>query len=87
MGAGLMSYAWVFPSGRLVVWRRYKRTQIAEMADWEPGFPMDGVSISEPDVVAGSPKAGDKIARNPANHADRWLVCAAYFAANFEELP
>jgi hypothetical protein len=66
------------------VWRRYKRTQIAEMADWEPGFPMDSVSISEPDAAAGSPKAGDKIARNPANHDDRWLVSAAYFAANFE---
>lgn len=75
------------PSGRLVVWRCYKRTQIAEMADWEPGFPMDSVSISEPDVAAGSPKAGDKIARNRDNHEDRWLVSAAYFAANFEELP
>jgi hypothetical protein len=24
------------------------------------------------------------IARNPANHEDRWLVAAEYFAANFE---
>jgi hypothetical protein len=64
--------------------KRYRRTQIAEMADWEPGFDMGGVSISAPDAAAGSPKTGDKIARNPANHEDRWLVAAEYFAANFE---
>ena len=64
--------------------KQYRRTQIAEMADWQPGFDMTGVSISEPDHMAGSPKLGDKIARNPANHADKWLVAAAYFAANFE---
>jgi hypothetical protein len=63
--------------------KEYRRTQIAEMADWEPGFPMDGVSIGPVDRAAGSPKVGDKIARNPADHADLWLVAAAYFAANF----
>jgi len=65
-------------------YKRYRRTQIAEMADWHPGFNMEGVSISRPDIEAGSPKEGDKIARNPANHADRWLVAAAYFNSNFE---
>lgn len=65
-------------------YRHYRRTQIAEMADWTPDFDMSGVSISHPDQEAGSPKTGDKIARNPANHADKWLVAAAYFAANFE---
>jgi hypothetical protein len=63
---------------------KYRRTQIAEMADWHPDFDMTDVSVSEPDRKAGSPKAGDKIARNPANHEDRWLVAADYFAANFE---
>ena len=67
-------------------YKKYRRTQIAEMADWEPGFDMTSVSISEPDMNAGSPKSGDKIARNPANHKDKWLVSAAYFAANFEEI-
>lgn len=65
-------------------YRQYRRTQIAEMADWEPGFDMAGVSVSAEDAKAGSPKIGDKIARNPANHNDRWLVAAVYFAANFE---
>jgi hypothetical protein len=65
---------------------KYRRTQIAEMADWAPGFDMTDVSVSEADRKAGSPRTGDKIARNPANHEDRWLVAADYFAANFEAL-
>ena len=64
--------------------KRYKRSQVAEMADWTQEFDMTGVSVSAVDKAAGSPKEGDKIARNPANHEDRWLVAAAYFAANFE---
>ena len=68
------------------VYKQYRRTQIAEMADWAPDFDMDGVSISKPNLEAGSPMMGDKIARNPVNHADRWLVAAEYFAANFEPL-
>lgn len=66
--------------------KKYRRTQIAEMADWRPGFDMSSVSISQPDKDAGSPKQGDKIARNPVNHADKWLVAKAYFEANFELL-
>lgn len=62
----------------------YRRKQIAELADWHPDFDMTGVSISDIDKAAGSPKPGDKIARNPVNHADRWLVADAYFQANFE---
>ena len=65
---------------------RFRRTQIAELARWHPGFDMEGVSVSEEDRIAGSPKQGDMIARNPVNHKDRWLVAAAYFAANFEPL-
>lgn len=68
-------------------YKQYRRTQIAEMADWEPDFDMEGVSISESDRKAGSPKSGDKVARNLANHEDRWLVAADYFDANFEPLP
>lgn len=78
--------AYVLPNGRLVVYRRYRRTQIAEMTDWEPGFDMTGVSISRVDLDAGCPKPGDKIARNPSDHRDKWLVSAVYFAQNFEEL-
>lgn len=68
----------------LTEYKQYRKKQIAELADWEPGFDMSGVSVSEPDKANGSPTLGDKIARNPANHADRWLVAKAYFDANFE---
>ena len=66
--------------------KQYRRSQIAEMADYEPGMDMTGVSVSAVDSEAGSPKMGDKIARNPKNHADKWLVAAAYFTDNFEAL-
>jgi len=67
-------------------YKKYRRTQIAEMIPWTLDLTMEGVSISAPDKAAGSPKAGDMIARNPKNHADRWLVAAQYFADNFEEM-
>jgi hypothetical protein len=65
---------------------RYRRKQIAELRPYEPGENLDGVSISTEDRKAGSPKAGDMIARNPNNHDDQWLVSAAYFAENFEPI-
>jgi hypothetical protein len=68
----------------MTTYTRYRRKQIAELAPWTPGFDMQGVSVSDADRAAGSPKSGDMIARNPKNHADRWLVSAAYFEENFE---
>ncbi len=64
--------------------RKYKRIAVAEMAEWKPDFDMSGVSISEEDIKNGSPKIGDMIARNPKNHADKWLVAKQYFLENFE---
>jgi hypothetical protein len=66
--------------------KQYRRSAVAEMADWYEGFDMAGVSVSDEDKKAGSPKVGDKIARNPKNHNDKWLVAAAYFADNFAPL-
>ena len=67
--------------------KKYRRTQIAEMTPWKPGLiELGEVSVSKPDFEAGSPKLGDMIARNPKNHADKWLVAAQYFADNFEEM-
>ena len=70
---------------KLFDYKKYRRTQIAEMRTYIPGEFLFEVSISKPDLDAGSPKAGDMIARNPKNHADKWLVAAQYFADNFEE--
>ena len=64
----------------------YRRKQIAELRPYEPGEDLAGVSVSAADKKAGSPKAGDMIARNPKNHVDQWLVEAKYFADNFEPL-
>ncbi len=66
--------------------QKYRRSQIAELRPYLPGEETAHVSISAEDLKAASPKLGDMIARNPANHADQWLVAAAYFAANFEAL-
>ncbi len=44
------------------------------------------VSISDVDLVNGSPKEGDMIARNPKNHLDQWLVAEKYFNDNFEAI-
>ena len=64
--------------------KKYKRKQIAELRPWAEGDDIDHVSISEEDMLAGSPKLGDMIARNPKNHDDQWLVAKQYFADNFE---
>ncbi len=67
-------------------YRKYRRTGLAEMTSFVEGMDLSGVSISLEDADAGSPKVGDMIARNPMNNADKWLVAAAYFKANFEEV-
>jgi hypothetical protein len=64
--------------------KRYRRKQIAELRPYVQDENMDGISVSDADAKAGSPKAGDMIARNPENHEDQWLVAAQYFADNFE---
>ena len=67
--------------------KRYRRKQIAELRPYVPGEDLsERVSISASDRDAGSPKAGDMIARNPEDHDDQWLVSKEYFAANFEPI-
>ena len=69
---------------RQLVFRRYRRKQIAELRPYQLGESLDAISISDADRKAGSPKSGDMIARNPKNHDDQWLVAKQYFADNFE---
>jgi hypothetical protein len=64
--------------------KQYRRKQIAELRPYKEGEDITGVSLSEADRQAGSPKAGDMIARNPINHDDQWLVAKQYFLDNFE---
>ena len=65
-------------------YKQYRRTQVAEMRPYQHGDDLNGISISDADHNAGSPKLGDMIARNPKNRADKWLVAAKYFTDNFE---
>jgi len=59
---------------------------MAEAIEWTPDFiGINNVSISPTDLRNGSPKLGDMIARNPANHDDKWLIAADYFTANFKQ--
>jgi hypothetical protein len=67
-------------------YKHYRRKQVAEMRPYQVGDDLNGVSISNIDRNAGSPKPGDMIARNPKNHTDKWLVAAKYFADNFESV-
>lgn len=62
----------------------YRRKQIAELRPYLAGESMAGISITAVDKMAGSPKEGDMIARNPKNPQDQWLVAAQYFQDNFE---
>jgi hypothetical protein len=64
--------------------KQYRRKRNAELRPYVQGENMDGISVSDADAKAGSPKAGDMIARNPENHEDQWLVAAQYFADHFE---
>lgn len=66
--------------------KQYRRSQIAELRPYVDGESMDGISVASVDLLAGSPKIGDMIARNPKNHDDKWLVAAQYFVDNFEEI-
>lgn len=67
--------------------KQYRRKQIAELRPYGEGEKLSiGISVSAEDTLAGSPKAGDMIARNPKNHHDQWLVAAQYFADNFEPI-
>ncbi len=65
-------------------WKQYKRKGLSEMRPYIQGEDVSHVSISSPDKMAGSPKEGDMIARNPKDHGDQWLVAKKYFEDNLE---
>ena len=73
-------------------YKEYIRTNIAEMRDVtslevEEGLKAiqdKSISVSQADIDNGSPTLGDKIARNPENHKDKWLVAKKYFEDNFK---
>ncbi len=77
------------------MFKKYVRTGITEMRPVTEEEIVDGIdtmvanttiSVSDADIKNGSPKAGDMIARNPANSSDQWLVAHKYIKDNLKEL-
>lgn len=66
-------------------WKSYRRKGHVEAIPWTPDTNMNNVSVSAEDKLAGSPKTGDYIGRNPNNHNDMWLIAKAYFNQYYEE--
>jgi len=63
-------------------YKKYRRKQVAEMRPYQDGDDLNGVSISDVDRNAGSPKPGDMIARNLNGYSDQ--VANARIAAASE---
>lgn len=63
--------------------KKYKRTNIAEMRPYIYGENLKGISVSEVDYPR---EDMGMIARNPENHKDKWYVAKKYFEDNFEEI-
>lgn len=61
--------------------KKYRRTNIAEMRPYIPGEDLTSVSVSPTDNPISDL---GMIARNPKNHADQWYVARQYFEDNFE---
>jgi DNA-binding transcriptional regulator YiaG len=64
-------------------WKKYNRTNVAEMRKYVPGEDLSNISVSKidnPIIDMGM------IARNPENHEDKWYVAKEYFSNNFEEV-
>lgn len=64
-------------------YKKYQRTNIAEMREYINGEDMTEVSVSKEDNPAIDM---GMIARNPINHKDKWYVARKYFNENFEEI-
>jgi hypothetical protein len=43
------------------MYKQYHRKQVAEMRPYQHGYDLNGVSISDVDRNAGSPKPGDSL--------------------------
>ena len=64
-------------------WKKYRRTNIAEMRPYVLREDISKVSVSETDYPIDDM---GMIARNPKNHEDQWYVARKYFEDNFEEI-
>jgi hypothetical protein len=66
-----------------MVIKYYRKKALQPMTPWLEDTDMTGVSISEADLAAGSPKQGDMIAFNNTDMEDKWLVAKKWFDENY----
>ena len=66
-------------------WKRYRKTVEIEARPWIPAMDMRHVRVLHTDRLAGSPKEGDMIARQPDDHEDRWLIRGEVFEATYQQ--
>lgn len=65
------------------MFKKYRRTNVAEMRPYEAGEDLTLISVSKQDSQETDM---GMIARNPSNHNDQWYVARKYFENNFEEI-
>jgi len=63
-------------------WKKYRRTNIAEMRPYILDEDLTGISVA---LVDHPHRDMGMVARNPKNHKDQWYVARKYFEENFEE--
>lgn len=63
--------------------KKYRRTNIAEMRYYIPGEDLTKIGVSDVDDPINDL---GMVARNPKNHEDQWYVTRKYFEENFEEV-
>jgi len=62
------------------MFKKYKRTNIAEMRPYIKGEDLTDISVADVDVPYVNM---GMVARNPQNHKDQWYVARKYFNDNF----
>lgn len=63
--------------------KKYARTNVAEMREYEKAEDLNSISVSEVDKPE---EDMGMVARNPKNHKDQWYVARKYFEDNFKEI-
>lgn len=71
----------------MIGWKLYRKTLLTEARPYVKGESIDGFMVSDVDLLKGSPRAGDMIARYPDRPDEQWLIPEDLFAELYEEAP
>jgi len=67
--------------GENIVFKQYRKKNIAEMRPYIKGEDLTKISVSNVDDPENDM---GMVARNPLNHDDQWYIAKKYFEDNFE---